>query len=75
MEISKPKSAEIIYKKAKFYVENAYIVINLDPMNQSHNNKNGQIWQEKEKEGTKNLKSNTGRSNCMGAYQERTIHG
>ncbi|MCK5536788.1 MAG: IS630 family transposase [Bacteroidales bacterium] len=45
------------------------IVLNFDPMHQTHNNENGRIWQKKGKEGTKNVKSNTGRRriNILGA--------
>ena len=37
------------------------VVLNFDPMHQTHNNENGYMWQKKGKEGTKEMKSNTGR--------------
>ena len=38
-------------------------------MHQTHNNENGQMWQKKEKEGTRKVPSNTGRRrlNIIGA--------
>ncbi len=46
-----------------------HIVLNFDPMHQTHNNENGYMWQIKGKEGTKKVKSNTGRRrlNILGA--------
>ena len=46
-----------------------YIVLNFDPMHQTHNNENGYMWQIKGKKGTKNVLSNTGRRrlNILGA--------
>ncbi len=45
------------------------VVLNFDPMHQIHNNENGYLWQIKGKEGTKKVKSNTGRRriNILGA--------
>ena len=45
------------------------VVLNFDPMHQTHNNENGYQWQRKGKEGTKKVKSNTGRRrlNILGA--------
>lgn len=45
------------------------VVLNFDPMHQTHNNENGYLWQIKGKEGTKNVPSNTGRRrlNILGA--------
>lgn len=45
------------------------VVMNLDPMHQTHNNENGYLWQIKGKDGTKLVKSNTGRRrlNVIGA--------
>ena len=45
------------------------IVLNFDPMHQTHNNENGYLWQLKGKEGTKTVLSNTGRRrlNILGA--------
>lgn len=45
------------------------IVLNFDPMHQTHNNENGYMWQIKGKEGTKRVLSNTGRRrlNILGA--------
>jgi len=45
------------------------VVLNFDPMHQTHNNENGYLWQIKGKEGTKNILSNTGRRrlNILGA--------
>jgi transposase len=37
------------------------VVLNFDPMHQTHNNENGYLWQIKGKEGTKKVLSNTGR--------------
>jgi len=49
--------------------EGALVVLNFDPMHQTHNNENGYMWQERGKEGTKKVKSNTGRRrlNILGA--------
>ncbi len=46
-----------------------HIVLSFDPMHQTHNNENGYMWQIKGKEGTKKMKSNTGRRrlNILGA--------
>ena len=48
------------------------VVLNFDPMHQTHNNENGHMWQEKGKEGTRQVKSNTGRRkiNILGAIKE-----
>lgn len=45
------------------------VVLNFDPMHQTYNNENGYMWQEKGKEGTKKVLSNTGRRrlNILGA--------
>lgn len=49
--------------------EGRYVVLSFDPMHQTHNNENGYMWQIKGKEGTKKVKSNTGRRrlNILGA--------
>jgi len=49
--------------------EGREVVMNLDPMHQTHNNENGHLWQIKGKDGTKLVKSNTGRRrlNVIGA--------
>jgi len=46
-----------------------YVVLNFDPMHQTHNNENGHLWQIKGKEGTRQVRSNTGRRrlNILGA--------
>lgn len=46
-----------------------HVVLNFDPMHQTHNNENGYMWQKKGKEGTKKMNSNTGRRrlNILGA--------
>lgn len=51
------------------------IVLNFDPMHQTHNNENGHGWQEKGKEGTKTVKSNTGRRrlNILGAINMENL--
>lgn len=45
------------------------MVLSFDPMHQIHNNVNGYLWQERGKEGTKQIRSNTGRRrlNILGA--------
>lgn len=45
------------------------VVLNFDPMHQTHNNENGYMWQIKGKKGTKQVPSNTGRRrlNILGA--------
>ncbi len=45
------------------------VVLNFDPMHQIHNNENGYTWQKKGKEGTRQVRSNTGRRrlNILGA--------
>lgn len=45
------------------------VALSFDPMHQTHNNENGYQWQEKGKEGTKKVLSNTGRRrlNILGA--------
>jgi transposase len=45
------------------------VVLNFDPMHQTHNNENGYMWQTKGKEGTRQVLSNTGRRriNILGA--------
>ena len=45
------------------------VVLNFDPMHQTHNNENGYLWQLMGKEGTKKVPSNTGRRrlNILGA--------
>jgi len=50
-------------------------VLNFDPMHQTHNNENGYLWQIKGKEGTKKVKSNTGRRrlNILGAIDMVTL--
>lgn len=55
-------------EKAK-YSAGKTVVLNFDPMHQTHNNENGYMWQERGKEGTKKVKSNTGRRrlNILGA--------
>ena len=62
-------------------VENArfskgkHVVLNFDPMHQTHNNENGYLWQIKGKEGTKRVLSNTGRRrlNILGAIDMVTL--
>jgi len=51
------------------------VVLNFDPMHQTHNNENGYMWQEKGKEGTKKMKSNTGRRrlNILGAINMENL--
>lgn len=51
------------------------VVLNFDPMHQTHNNENGHMWQIKGKEGTKKMKSNTGRRrlNILGAIDMVTL--
>ena len=46
-----------------------YVVLNLDPMHQTHNNENGHMWQKTGKTGTRKVNSNTGRRrlNIIGA--------
>lgn len=46
-----------------------FVVLNFDPMHQTHNNENGYMWQIRGKKGTKQMKSNTGRRrlNILGA--------
>jgi len=45
------------------------VALNFDPMHQTHNNENGYLWQIKGENGTKLVKSNTGRRrlNILGA--------
>ena len=45
------------------------VVLNFDPMHQTHNNENGYLWQIKGEVGTKQVLSNTGRRrlNILGA--------
>lgn len=45
------------------------VVLNFDPMHQTHNNENGYMWQPKGATGTKKVLSNTGRRrlNILGA--------
>ncbi|MCP4179986.1 MAG: IS630 family transposase, partial [bacterium] len=52
-----------------------YVVLNFDPMHQTHNNENGYLWQIKGKEGTKKVLSNTGRRrlNILGAVDMVTL--
>jgi len=49
--------------------EEEHVVLNFDPMHQTHNNENGYLWQIKGKDGTKVVPSNTGRRrlNILGA--------
>lgn len=51
------------------------VVLNFDPMHQTHNNENGHLWQIKGKEGTKKVLSNTGRRrlNILGAIDMTTL--
>jgi len=51
------------------------VVLNFDPMHQTHNNENGYLWQVKGREGTKQVHSNTGRRrlNILGALDMVTL--
>jgi transposase len=51
------------------------VVLNFDPMHQTHNNENGYLWQIKGKSGTKQVLSNTGRRrlNILGAIDMVTL--
>jgi len=51
------------------------VVLNFDPMHQTHNNENGYLWQTKGKKGTKKVNSNTGRRrlNILGALDLTTL--
>lgn len=51
------------------------VVLNFDPMHQTHNNENGYEWQGKGSEGTKEVKSNTGRRrlNILGAINMASL--
>ena len=51
------------------------VVLNFDPMHQTHNNENGYLWQNKGREGTKQVLSNTGRRrlNILGAIDMVTL--
>lgn len=55
--------------------EGRHVVLNFDPMHQTHNNENGYMWQKKGKGGTKQMKSNTGRRriNILGAIDMVTL--
>lgn len=52
-----------------------FVVLNFDPMHQTHNNENGYMWQKTGKEGTKKVPSNTGRRrlNILGAINMDTL--
>jgi transposase len=49
--------------------EGNLVVLNFDPMHQTHNNENDYMWQIRGKDGTKKMKSNAGRRrlNILGA--------
>lgn len=55
--------------------EGSEVVLSFDPMHQTHNNENGYLWQIKGKEGTKRVRSNTGRRrlNILGAINMVTL--
>lgn len=70
MEIQEEWRDEIIKDVERARLSNGQIVVlSFDPMHQIHNNETGYEWQEKGKEGTKCILSNTGRRrlNILGA--------